>query len=204
MNFSDSFALETAARLYVQTHAPHGVVVTPRVLKNPLNGSGGTSVGARMAVNARRNGDRQVGALLARRLQGADPSHRWVVVLQRVSPKAFDTDNLAAALKSIRDGMADEWGVDDGADGPVWLYDWRKGEPKQHTVEVGLWVWREERADCGGDLDTCAVRRSWREEQSARGPLDVLSRKRELASREPDVIGSCRVTPNVVKPGGGR
>lgn len=198
MNLSDSFALETAARLYAQTHAPHGVVVTPRVLKNPLNGSGGTSVGARMAVNARRNGDRQVGALLAKRLQGADPSHRWVVVLQRVSPKAFDTDNLAAALKSIRDGMADEWGVDDDADGPVWLYDWRKGEPKQHAVEVGLWVWREERA-----FDPEVVRRL-AEAEPTHGVMAVLARKRELAARQPDVIGSCRVTPSVVKPGGGR
>lgn len=197
MNLSPRFDLEARARLYVQSHPPFAWASTPRALKNPLNGSGGATVGARMATNARRKGDRQVGALLARRLEGADPSHRWVVVFQRVSPKPFDDDGLAASLKSIRDGLAASWGVDDGADGPVWLYDWRKGAPKQHAVEVGLWVWREESAAAPG-----ARLSLW----SGITPkhLDVLIRKREMAAVEPDLIGSCRVTPNVVKPGGGR
>jgi len=188
---STRFDFEARARLYVQSHPPFAWASTPRVLKNPLNGSGGTTVGARMAANARRKSDRQVGALLARRLEGADPSHRWVVVLQRVSPRAFDDDGLAASLKSIRDGIAEAWDVDDDAESRVlFLVDQRKGAPKEQAVCAGLWVWREERA-----IDPDVVRRL---------AEAVLARKRELAETCPGLIGSCRVTPNVVKPGGGR
>lgn len=179
MNLSPRFDLEARARLYVQSHPPFAWASTPRVLRNPLNGSGGASRGARYLTNERRKEERKVGALLARRLEGADPSHRWVVVLQRVSPKPFDDDGLAASLKSIRDGLAASWGVDDGADGPVWLYDWRKGAPKQHAVEVGLWEWREEVV-------------------AAPGPR--LSLWSAVMPKRLDV----RFVPNVVKPGGAR
>ena len=195
MNLSPRFGLEARARLYVQNHPPFAWASTPRALKNPLNGSGGASMGARMATNARRQVDRQVGALLARRLEGADPSHRWVVVLQRVSPKPFDDDGLAASLKSIRDGLATSWGVDDGADGPVWLYDWRKGAPKEQAVRVGLWVWREE---------VLQVPEEFGDAEPEHGVLAVpgprLSLWNAVTPRHLDV----RIKPNVVKPGGGR
>ena len=179
MNLSPRFDIEARARLYVQSHPPFAWASTPRALRNPLNGSGGTTLGARFATNARRKGDRQVGALLARRLEGADPSHRWVVVLQRVSPRAFDDDGLKASLKSIRDGMADEWGVDDGPKSRVlFIPDQRRGEPKEQAVCAGLWVWH----------DVLAVPGPRRSLWSAVTPkhLDV------------------RIEPNVVRPGGGR
>lgn len=194
MNLSSRFELDARARLYVQSHPPFAWASTPRVLKNPLNGSGGASRGARYLTNARRKGDRQVGALLARRLDGADPSHRWVVVLQRVSPKPFDDDGLAASLKSIRDGLAASWGVDDGADGPVWLYDWRKGAPKQHAVEVGLWVWRE----------VMRVPERLGEAEPKHGVLSAPGPRLSLWSAVTPKHLDVRLKPNVVKPGGGR
>lgn len=205
MNLSTRFDFEARARLYVQSHPPFAWASTPRVLKNPLNGSGGTTVGARMAANARRKGDRQVGGLLARRLEGADPSHRWVVVLQRVSPRAFDDDGLAASLKSIRDGIAEAWDVDDDAESRVlFLVDQRRGEPKEQAVCAGLWVWRAEqsaRAPGGAPSDVEV------------DPSDYERPKRALQQSDPrlSLWGAVtpkhldvRFKPNVVKPGGGR
>lgn len=194
MNLSTRFDFEARARLYVQSHPPFAWASTPRVLKNPLNGSGGTSRGARYLTNERRKEERKVGGLLARRLEGADPSHRWVVVLQRVSPKPFDDDGLAASLKSIRDGLAASWGVDDGADGPVWFYDWRKGAPKQHAVEVGLWVWRE----------VMRVPERLVEAEPEHGVLAAPGPRLSLWSAVTPRRIDVRIKPNVVKPGGAR
>lgn len=126
----------------VTTRAPHAVASSLLKLRNPLNGSGlSTSRGARMASNARRQKERVVGRTLALRL---DPKHgglspdAWCVVLTRVSPRPFDDDNNAAALKSVRDGMAEWWGIDDGSDDVVWVCDWRKGA--KDAVEAALWA----------------------------------------------------------------
>lgn len=46
-----------------------------------------------------------------------------VVRLVRVAPRRLDTDNLARALKAVRDGVATALGVDDGGSEVVWLPD---------------------------------------------------------------------------------
>lgn len=55
---------------------------------------------------------------------------RLRITLTRVTPprgKRLDTDNLASALKAVRDGIADALGRDDG-DGEIeWRYDQAKG-----------------------------------------------------------------------------
>jgi len=121
---------------------PRGVSLWPLKLTNPLNGGGlGVSRGARMAGNAERKTQRRVGrALTLKATNSWDRQNAagWVVLLTRVSPKKFDDDNLAASLKSVRDGIAEALGVDDGGDEVVWLCDWRKGEA--HEVEVKLWL----------------------------------------------------------------
>lgn len=126
----------------VVSRPPVAVASTPLKLRNPLNGSGlSTSRGARMASNARRQKERLVGRTLALRL---DPRHGGLsadthcVVLTRISPRPYDDDNNAAALKSVRDGMAEWWGIDDGADDVVWVCDWRKGA--KDAVEAALWA----------------------------------------------------------------
>lgn len=123
----------------VTTRPPVAMASTPLQLRNPLNGSGGTTKGARYAANARRVKERAVGRALARRMT---PDYTnalpWVVVLTRVSPKPFDSDNLEAAFKSVRDGMAEAWGIDDADPRVTWVTDWRKGA--KHAVEAALWV----------------------------------------------------------------
>lgn len=59
-----------------------------------------------------------------------------VVTLTRISPRAFDDDNLRAALKPLRDGIADAMGSDDRNPKIVWRYQERYGGPRVHEVEV--------------------------------------------------------------------
>lgn len=120
----------------VTTRPPVATAAVALQLRNPLNGSGGTTKGARYAANNRRKDERARGRVLAMRL--AKPHCDVVVVLTRISPKAFDSDNLEAAFKSVRDGMAEAWGINDADPRVTWVTDWRQG--KAHAVEAALWV----------------------------------------------------------------
>lgn len=52
-----------------------------------------------------------------------------VVTLTRIGPRALDDDNLASALKHVRDGVADALGTHDGpGSGLTWRYGQAKGE----------------------------------------------------------------------------
>ena len=48
------------------------------------------------------------------------------------------SDNLAAALKHVRDGVADALGMDDGDPRLVWLYGQRRGRPGEYAVLVEI------------------------------------------------------------------
>jgi hypothetical protein len=94
------------------------------------------------AAKARRTKQRFVAGVLVGAAVGK--SHgRWlgagmVVALVRVAPRALDSDNLAASMKAVQDGVADALGIDD-ADGRVtWRYEQRRGAPKEYAVEVRL------------------------------------------------------------------
>jgi hypothetical protein len=140
--------LERLARALsvVTTRYPWVMDQHPLKLRNPLNGSGGTTKGARYAANARREKERLVGRALATRTVLWDGFPRTTdvvcVVLTRISPNPFDDDNNAAALKSVRDGVADFWGIDDADPRVTWVTDWRKG--KADEVELALWVLPDE------------------------------------------------------------
>lgn len=48
----------------------------------------------------------------------------WSVKLVRVAPRPLDSDNLQAAFKNIRDGVAEALGLDDKWNGKIqWHYD---------------------------------------------------------------------------------
>lgn len=135
---------------------------------NPLNGSFGLTRGAAMAIAGRRREHRRLGyeqALRSLRLVGSATRtvwvppkmrkgvvafagfHRevcapiagwWVVELVRVGRGLLDDDNLRAALKSLRDGIADALGVNDGARHQVrWSYSQHR-ESKRTGVEVTI------------------------------------------------------------------
>lgn len=77
------------------------------------------------------------------------PSGPIVVTIVRVAPRALDSDNLAGACKSVRDGVADWLGVDDGVaerkGDVVWQVAHRKGKVGEYGVEIRVEAVAEER-----------------------------------------------------------
>jgi hypothetical protein len=61
-----------------------------------------------------------------------------VITLTRLSPRAFDSDNLQGACKSIRDGVADWLGLDDADPRLRWEY--RQEKAKMHAVRIRIEV----------------------------------------------------------------
>ena len=58
--------------------------------------------------------------------------------LTRIAPRGLDSDNLAGALKAVRDGVADALGMDDGDARLTWLYAQRRGRPGEYAVLVEI------------------------------------------------------------------
>lgn len=63
---------------------------------------------------------------------------QWGVAVRivREAPRPLDDDNLAAACKSFRDGIADALGVDDRDPRVVWVVDQAKSKVPSVLVEV--------------------------------------------------------------------
>lgn len=55
--------------------------------------------------------------------------------LLRIAPRKLDSDNLAAAFKGVRDGVADALGVDDGDERISWLYEQRRANAGDSRVD---------------------------------------------------------------------
>jgi hypothetical protein len=98
-------------------------------LKSPLNNSQGITRGAAMGEAARRKKTRFLAKQLTiDAIRNAPPSivlgGRVVfgVRIIRIAPRPLDTDNLAAAAKSVRDGVADALGCGDAQQGDFWTY----------------------------------------------------------------------------------
>lgn len=68
-----------------------------------------------------------------------DLATRTVVRLVRVSPRELDGDNLEAALKAIRDGVADALKINDRDPRVEWLPDWEPGKAHQHAVRIEVY-----------------------------------------------------------------
>lgn len=62
-----------------------------------------------------------------------------VVTMTRIGVRKLDPDNLAGSFKHVQDQIARELGVDDGDESRVrWIYQQRKGAPKQYGLEVSI------------------------------------------------------------------
>jgi hypothetical protein len=60
-----------------------------------------------------------------------------IIRLTRIAPRKLDReDNLNTSMKSVRDGIADWLEIDDRSDQIQWLYDQRKGEPKDNRLQI--------------------------------------------------------------------
>jgi crossover junction endodeoxyribonuclease RusA len=60
------------------------------------------------------------------------------VTLTRIAPRTLDTDNLASAMKAVRDGVADALGVNDGSSRIEWRYAQERGKPGEYAVRVEI------------------------------------------------------------------
>lgn len=59
-----------------------------------------------------------------------------VVTLTRIAPRALDSDNLQGALKHVRDGVADSFGVKDNDPRLTWEYGQERGRARECAVRV--------------------------------------------------------------------
>lgn len=122
---------------------PRLELMIPIRLKNPLNASIGNTKWAAMR-RAKENREQrrtgQVHTLAAFRKQRVKREDivPCVVTLTRVSAGVLDDDNLAAACKHVRDGIADALGVDDGGRFVRWVYAQRKGPAKVYALKVEI------------------------------------------------------------------
>lgn len=110
---------------------------------NPGNGDQGFfSRGAAMARVSLRKKQRAAAhaAALAATWTPVPEAKAWrlSVTLKRHSAGKLDDDGLRAALKSIRDGIADAIGVDDGSSAVVWSYAQAKSKRGTTFVEVEI------------------------------------------------------------------
>jgi hypothetical protein len=106
----------------------------------PLHLVSGMNVREHWAVRKRRAHEHR-GATLMRlrpRLQGLEPPA--VVTITRIAPRPLDSDNLQAACKHVRDGVADAFGLDDRSPKLAWNYDQRRGAPRYYGVHIRIEV----------------------------------------------------------------
>jgi hypothetical protein len=64
--------------------------------------------------------------------------------MTRISPRQLDSDNLAAALKAVRDGIASWLRIDDGSPLVEWRYEQEKGDEPCIRVEICVCEYRVE------------------------------------------------------------
>ena len=61
---------------------------------------------------------------------------KLIITLTRYGKRTMDDDNLACALKAVRDGVADAIGLDDGDQRIEWRYQQRIGD---YAVKIDIW-----------------------------------------------------------------
>lgn len=84
----------------------------------------------------RASGHREAGYLMTKGFKG--PFRRALVILTRHAPRLVDSDNLAALLKNVRDGVADGLQVDDRDPSVIWHT--QQVKAKTAAVSVSVWV----------------------------------------------------------------
>ena len=68
----------------------------------------------------------------------AVPPFPWRVRITRIGKREMDSDSVPASAKSIRDGVADMAGVDDGDTRWIWEYD--QSIAKEYAVRVEIYA----------------------------------------------------------------
>ena len=109
---------------------------------NPLNGGIGMTVGGRMAKARERRVLRDAARLHTLAAIAKAPAGRrgrFEVLLERGSAGTLDDDGLRGALKSVRDGIADALGVNDGDTQAIrFFYDQKPAPRGRPSVRVEI------------------------------------------------------------------
>jgi len=116
------------------------IFILPIRTTNPLNNAQGFSKGATFAKARQRKQQRSIAEMATRvRVQGR-MSMPIVVTITRLAPSSgLDSDGLAAAMKSVRDGIADGLGLANDRDPRVrWVLDQRRTPRSLWGVEIRI------------------------------------------------------------------
>jgi hypothetical protein len=125
------------ATYWIDARDPVSTQVLPVRLRSRANEAIASLRGRR--GQASRSKTQRGAARMALAQSRLEPGGRAIVRLVRISPRELDGDNLAAALKAVRDGVADALGVNDRDPRVTWLPDWERGAPRQHAVRVEVY-----------------------------------------------------------------
>jgi hypothetical protein len=86
------------------------------------------------AVKAHRAKQERSAAFLILRTKGKPPELPVTVELTRHAARLMDSDQIVTVMKSVRDGVADWLGVDDGDDRITWVVKQRKAPKHPGTM----------------------------------------------------------------------
>lgn len=106
-------------------------------IKGTTNGSQGVTLDGRRARRGKQRGLRTLGqnAAKALKLKALFAKHGALVVhVVRVAPNRLDGDNLEAALKRVRDGLAKIIGVDDRHPSVEYVADDERGAVREYGI----------------------------------------------------------------------
>lgn len=114
----------------------------PATIRPVTNGAQGSSLARRAGRRDAQRRLRALGESVGRRLdvQALYIAHGPLVVrLVRVAPRSLDGDNLEAALKRVRDGLAAAVGLDDRDAAVEYVADQRRGAARERALEVEVY-----------------------------------------------------------------
>lgn len=133
--------LRHEALTLVTESRPIATYTLPAKVRPKGNGSQGLTAGGRFARAEDAAKQRRLGSLMGSQLVRAFAEvpgpEFYVVRLTRFGPQAGDDDNITAAMKPWRDGIASRLGVDDGDDFVRYVVDQEKGP---YAVRAELYV----------------------------------------------------------------
>lgn len=66
------------------------------------------------------------------------PTIPLVITITRIAPRPLDGDNLQAACKACRDGIADWLKTQDNDPLLTWHYAQQRGKPKEYAIEIRI------------------------------------------------------------------
>jgi len=78
------------------------------------------------------------------------PVGPWTVTLTRIAPRDLDGDNLQAAFKAARDGVADALGLNDRDPRIAWLYRQERGQIREYAVRIRIESRGDDHDQAGG------------------------------------------------------